>query len=92
MTLCCSACDGEVGPDDYNAAWYGATEHRISEWPITTREGYWPNLIVPHPDHCMNTYGAALCATTTTGGFTAGAIVWHMFDEAARVDVGTVAY
>ena len=79
---------------DYHAAWYGDAGHRISAWP--PRDCYdtlWPNHVTPRPDHMMTGETVGPWATGGASSTLTGAhVIWHMFDEAAGVDVGTVAY
>ena len=52
--------------------------------------------MTPVPDHRVNASGESLCGTTHGGcgatSITAAYVIWHMFDEKAGVDVGTVDY
>ena len=83
---------------DYHAAWYGDPGHRISSWP--TRDvgdpwNLWPHFEDPKPDHMMPGESGTLADTytnSTSGNLTCSYVVWHMFDEAGGVDVGTAAY
>ena len=74
---------------DYHAAWYGDPMHQISGWPTQDTAGWWPNSMDPVPDHVMNWQHLAILRSNN---LTAAIIVWHMFDEAARIDVGVAAY
>ena len=79
---------------DYHAAWYGDPMHRITSWPIKSDGATWTNGLTPVPDHIYDLFRTVSHSTGpgTVDGISGAQIVWHMFDEAAGVDVGTVAY
>ena len=79
---------------DYHAAWYGDPGHRITSWPVRPLTGMWTNGLDPMPDHTMDGEGTGLWVTgrANAANVSGAHVVWHMFDEAAEIDVGTSAY
>ena len=80
---------------DYHASWWGDPGHIVSSWAVwsDTRtwgydpgsSSYWVNHPVSGYHSLTNTYGV-----NDDLGLSGGYIVWHMFDNAAAIDVGTV--
>ena len=73
---------------DYHAMWYGDPAHKITSWPIL---GGWVTGISPAPDHIPDS-GEMLASTSYrfSNSLSCAYVVWHMFDNAAEIDVGTV--
>ena len=78
---------------DYHTAWYGDPQHKITSWPIGVEATYWPSHRASMPDHTMDsTTGLWITPKANLSNLTGAHVVWHMFDEAGGVDVGTSAY
>ena len=77
---------------DYHCAWYGDPAQIIASWPPGSRSdagGTWP--YVAGAKHYMQTYHNLMGASMSIGaGLSVSYAVWHWFDEAADVDVGTL--
>ena len=74
---------------DYHTAWWGDPGHIVTSWPVFGDDRSWAYRI--GANHTTGTYQSLNYHYTfyENQEVSAGFIVWHWFDEAAGIDVGT---